>query len=403
VAAEASSAVQSPQAPRRPARAENVGSLLRPPELLNALEAFYEPGHTAQLGEEREKDHTALRSLEDGAIADAVSRQIECGLDVVTDGEFRRLVFFNVFFDSAGGYVPNTGSEGGLQFRGDDGSTVEWPGTPVAAERLRKVDSPVAREVEYLKAITDYPFKVTFPCGSFFLLPMGWKPGTSDKVYRDREEMIEDAIAINRELVADAIAAGAGYVQFDYPLYPHLVDPNWAGPLEQVTGMSLETLVDKAIELDKKVLEGIPDDVTTGIHFCRGNYRSRWLAQGSLEPLAERAFTELPYDVFLVEWDDVKRQGDYRPIRFLRKDSIMVMGVVCSKKRELESEDEILRRLEEAGTYLDMEQLAVSCQCGFASGLYPAGGGRGNEIGEDVQWRKLELVARVAERVWPHA
>ena len=157
-----------------------------------------------------------------------------------------------------------------------------------------------------------------------------------------------------------------------------------------------------SIEFDRRILEGIPDDVTTGIHFCRGNYRSRWLAQGSLEPLAERAFGELPYDVFLVEWDDTARQGDYSAARFLPKgDQIMVMGVISSKQRELETEDEIVRRIDDASKYLDPDQLAISCQCGFASGLYPAGGSRGNETDDEIQWRKLELVGKVADRLWP--
>lgn len=125
------------------------------------------------------------------------------------------------------------------------------------------------------------------------------------------------------------------------------------------------------------------------------NYRSSWMCEGSLEPVAERVFGELPYDVFLVEWDDVGRDGGYEPIRHLREGSVMVMGILSTKTRELESEDDLLRRMDEAATYLPLDRLAISPQCGFASVVV------GNEIDEDAQWRKLELVARVADRLWP--
>jgi 5-methyltetrahydropteroyltriglutamate--homocysteine methyltransferase len=143
------------------------------------------------------------------------------------------------------------------------------------------------------------------------------------------------------------------------------------------------------------VLEGIPDDVATALHICRGNFRSSWMCEGSLEPVAERVFGELPYDAFLVEWDDVGRDGGYEPVRHLRDGSVMVMGIVSTKTPELESEDELLRRMETAaGLAGGMDRLAISPQCGFASVMV------GNEIDEDTQWRKLELVSRVADRLW---
>ena len=132
-----------------------------------------------------------------------------------------------------------------------------------------------------------------------------------------------------------------------------------------------------------------------GYYVCRGNYRSSWLCEGSLEPVAERLFGELPYDVFLVEWDDVGRDGGYEPIRHVPPGGIMVMGLVSTKTRALETQDDLLRRLDEASRYLPLEQLALSPQCGFASVV------EGNEIDEETQWRKLELVARVADRAWP--
>src|SRR4029453_6846840 len=154
------------------------------------------------------------------------------------------------------------------------------------------------------------------------------------------------------------------------------------------------TLVDRAIAADVAVLEGIPPDVTVGLHICRGNYRSSWMCEGSLELVAERVFGGLPYDRFLVEWDDLGRDGGFEPIRFLRPGSTMVMGLVSTKTPRLEDQDDLLRRMQEAATYVDgMERLAISPQCGFASVMV------GNEIDEDVQWRKLESVAHVADRL----
>jgi 5-methyltetrahydropteroyltriglutamate--homocysteine methyltransferase len=189
------------------------------------------------------------------------------------------------------------------------------------------------------------------------------------------------------------VAAGCRYVQLDFPLYPYLVDPSWSARFEEA-GHSVAPLVEKALAADRAVLEDLPDDVTSGLHICRGNYRSRWLCEGSLEPVAEQLF-ELPYDVFLVEWDDVGRDGGYEPIRFVPEGRVMVMGLVSSKRPELETEDDVLRRLDEASRHLPLDRLALSTQCGFASVI------AGNEIDQEAQWRKLELVARVADRVWP--
>jgi 5-methyltetrahydropteroyltriglutamate--homocysteine methyltransferase len=157
----------------------------------------------------------------------------------------------------------------------------------------------------------------------------------------------------------------------------------------------VDALVDASIATDAAVLEGIPEGVTTALHICRGNYRSSWMCEGSLEPVAERVFGWLPYDAFLVEWDDLGRDGGYEPVRFLREGSVMVMGIVSSKSPQLEDEDDLVRRMEEAAGYAGgMDRLAISSQCGFASVMV------GNEIDGDHQWRKLELVANVAERLW---
>ena len=345
---------------------------MRPPELQASVETRSDP---ARLG-----------ALADTAVEEVVERQVELGLDVVTDGEFRRWMFLSSFYDAVRG-VATDRSE--VEFRNESGETVVLT-VPSVEARLERVDSPAAREAAFMTGITDHPFKVTFPAASIFVHPFGVSPDA----YASHEEFVAEAIAIERELIVDAIEAGCRYVQLDFPLYPYLVDPSWSARFEEA-GHPVPDLLDRAIAADTAILEGLPQGVTTALHVCRGNYRSRWICQGSLEPLAERLFGELDYDAFLVEWDDVGRDGGYAPIRFVQPGRIAVMGLVNSKTPALESEGEILRRLEEASAYLPFDQLAVSTQCGFASVI------EGNEIDVDTQWRKLELVARVADRVWP--
>lgn len=244
-----------------------------------------------------------------------------------------------------------------------------------------------------MAATTDHPFKVTVPAGSIFSNPYTWKPGINDHVYTTRQELTDHAVAIERELVADAVAAGAGYVQFDFPMYPFLVDDRWRSQMVE-DGFDLDGVLEEAIAADRAVLEGIPDGVTTGLHICRGNYRSRYLCEGSLEPLAERIFNELDYDVFLVEWEDPGRMGDFSPIRFVPTGKTVVLGVVDTKTPQVQTDDELMARLEDASRHLDLDQLAISPQCGFASVI------DGNDISEALQWEKLASVARVADRIW---
>jgi 5-methyltetrahydropteroyltriglutamate--homocysteine methyltransferase len=379
--------------PRRPARAETVGSLLRPPALKAAMEAFYAPGHSAVLEEERGKDRGELRVLEDEAIRSAVGRQIDCGLDIVTDGEFRRWMFMNSFYDAVEGV--RTGKS--VTFRNDRGEDVRLHIHEIVG-RLSPVDSPGAREAAFMtEASAGYPFKVTFPAPSIFGHPLTTVVGPDDGGYGSLEEFVAHAIEIERGLVADAIAAGARSIQFDFPLYPYLVDPAWVARFD-AAGHPVDRVLEAAIAADTAVLERIPDDVTAALHICRGNFRSSWMCEGSLEPVAERVFGELPHDTFLVEWDDLGRDGGFDPIRFLRDGAVMVMGIVSSKIRELEDEDELIRRMEEAAAIVGgMDRLAISPQCGFASVMV------GNEIDDDIQWRKLELVGHVADRLWGSA
>jgi 5-methyltetrahydropteroyltriglutamate--homocysteine methyltransferase len=376
--------------PRRPARAEVVGSLLRPAALRRAVERFYTPGHSAVLDEERARDRTSLTELEDDAIRAAVERQIACGLDVVTDGEFRRWMFLNSFYDAVEGFR----TDNVVTFQNDQGRPVELAVHEIVA-RLRRVDSPAAREAAFMASLTRHPFKVTFPAASIFGHPFTFKRGVTDRGYADLDEFVAHAIEIERALVADAIAAGAAYIQFDFPLYPYLVDPAWVARFRE-RGHDPDTLLAAALAADAAVLDGIPGHVTTALHICRGNYRSSWMCEGSLEPVAEAVFAGLAYDTFLVEWDDLGRDGGFEPIRFLRPGSVMAMGLISSKVRDLESEDDLLRQMDHAaGIVGGMNRLAISPQCGFGSVMV------GNDTDSDTQWRKLELVGRIADRLWP--
>lgn len=376
--------------PRRPARAEIVGSLLRPPAVRRVFEEVFAGKDTQIVNfveEEHEERLDRLNQLAEDAIREVVERQIAIGLDVVSDGEMRRALFENSLYEGIEGISPNPRK---AEFTDDGGEVIQPPSTPRITSRVRKVSTPAAREAAFLRSITDFPFKVTFPAASMLLFP---QTGLDEGAYETREQMVADMIGIYREMVAETIEAGARYIQFDFPIYPLLIDRRSAQTMEEL-GEDVDSLLDKAIAADAAVTRGIPDNVTVGLHLCRGNYRSHWFLEGKLDSIAERMFTELPYDTFLFEWEDVEREGNYEPIKYVPKGKIMVMGIVSTKVCELETADEILRRIDVASSYLDTEQLAISPQCGFASVW------EGNQIDEDMQWRKLDLVARVADRVW---
>jgi 5-methyltetrahydropteroyltriglutamate--homocysteine methyltransferase len=382
--------------PRTVIRAESVGSLLRPPALRKQFEQVYAghltPGRSL-LSDAARARLEELNSLADQAVADAIARQIDVGLDVITDGEMRRPMFTHSVVDALAGYDDNPHE---IDYKNEGLESLPPPTDPlIGRERLRKVDNPALRELEYIRSQTDYPFKLTFPAGSYWY----YEPAELRKgVYETQDEFVAHVIELEREIIAEVVRAGVRHVQLDWPLYPALVDPARAPEQAAQISETPESLLDKALAADIAVLEGIPADVTTAMHICRGNYRSRWLMQGSLEPVAERLFNELPYDRFLVEWEDVGRQGDYRPLRFVPPGGpVVVMGLVSTKSTEVESDDDLERRLAEAAEHVPIEQLAISPQCGFASTW------EGNELAEEIQWRKLETVGRVAERVWGSA
>jgi 5-methyltetrahydropteroyltriglutamate--homocysteine methyltransferase len=373
-------------------RAESVGSLLRPPALRQLFEQVYAghltPGQSL-LSDAARARLEELNRLADDAIADAIARQIDIGLDVITDGEMRRPMFTHSVVDALAGYDDNPHE---IDYGNDGLEPLPPPTDPlIGRERLQKVDNPALRELEHIRSLTDYPFKLTFPAGSYWYYePAELREG----VYETQDEFVAHVVELEREVIAEVVAAGALHIQLDWPLYPALVDPRRAPEQAAQIGETPESLLEKALAADAALLDSIPAGVTKAMHICRGNYRSRWLMQGSLEPVAEHLFA-LPCDRFLVEWEDIERQGDYSALRFVPAGGpVVAMGIVSTKSTEVESDDELERRLHEAAAHVPLEQLALSPQCGFASTW------EGNELAEEIQWRKLEAVGRVADRVW---
>jgi 5-methyltetrahydropteroyltriglutamate--homocysteine methyltransferase len=370
-------------------RAEQVGSLKRSPQLIAANQALYAPGHVALEAAERGRDLEGLYAVAETDIRRVVEKQIEVGLDVISDGEFRRYMFLNSLFDGITGFSSEVAK---AKFKAADGSVIEWNMQYVTG-KLQQIDSPAAREASFMAGLTDRLYKLTFPAGSFLALPGNYKKEINGHAYASHRELIEDVVKIEKRMLADAVAAGCRYVQLDFPIYPFLCDPDWRARFER-NGFSLDETLELALWADREVIADLPKHVRTGIHVCRGNNQSRHVAEGALDPVAEAMFS-LPYDAFLIEWEDKDRMGDYSALRHVPAgDSVVVLGLVSSKKASVETEDQLLRELDDAARILPPERLALSPQCGFASTL------TGNLVSEDDQWRKLELVARVARRYW---
>jgi len=370
-------------------RADQVGSLKRSARLIAANEAAYAPGHVAIEESERTHGLDELYGIAQEETARVVKRQIDMGLDVVTDGEFRRYMFLNSLFDGITGFSSEVSK---ARFKAKDGSVIEW-NMQYVTDRLKQVDSPAAREAAFLSTLTDHLYKITFPAGSFLALPYNYKKELNGHAYASHRELVEHVVAIEKRMIADVVAAGCRYVQLDFPVYPFLCDPDWRDRMER-HGYDWNETLELATWADREVIAGLPDDVRTGIHVCRGNNQSRHVAEGSLDRVADALFS-LPYDSFLIEWEDKQRMGDYSALRQVPAgNSVVVLGIVSSKVSALETEEQLLAELDRAAAYLEPSRLALSPQCGFASTL------KGNLLTEDDQWRKLELVVRTARRFW---
>jgi 5-methyltetrahydropteroyltriglutamate--homocysteine methyltransferase len=359
-------------------RAEQVGSLLRPPEVLRARAAHAEG--RIEIAE--------LRAEEDRAIRQALDKQRQLGLDVLTDGEMRRGSWLTDMADAVDGFVSERVA---LEWKGPGGG-VEGSTAKAVGAKLRKVRKMTGHEVPFLKEFARGPFKVTLPAPSNFMLS-SYKSGITEKFYPTHAELLKDLVEIVSDDVQWLVAQGVQYIQFDAPYYSHYLDPRRRQQMKQA-GLDPDTELELAIAGDNAALEGVPrGSVTLALHVCRGNSRSRWYTEGAYDAIAEKLFGLLDVDRFLLEYDS-DRSGGFEPLRLVPRGKTVVLGLVTTKEPKLESQDELRRRIDEAARHVPLEKLALSPQCGFASVA------AGNLLSIDEQWRKLELVVQTARKVW---
>jgi 5-methyltetrahydropteroyltriglutamate--homocysteine methyltransferase len=374
-------------------RNDVVGSLLRPPELKQARQG-YDAGKLS-LDE--------LREAEDREIRKAVGLQEELGLAVVTDGEFRRLNFQDSFGEAVSGYDAGKGSLSFYEQRVEGSAPLQrWEipisgearGTAVSqrrpvAESLRLVRNIPLEEYRFVSEVAQRPAKVTLIGPDRISQRFDWQ--NSKAIYPSMDDFMADVVKIQKEMIRGLVDAGCRYVQIDAPGYTAYVDPPSLQAMRD-RGENPEENFSRSLKADNRVLEGF-DDVTFGIHLCRGNQRSMWHREGTYDDIAERLLNELNHDRFLFEYD-TPRAGGFEPLRFLPKGKVVVLGLVSTKVPQLEKIDDLKRRIEAAGKYAPLEQLAISPQCGFSSDVV------GNLISEDDQKRKLEIVVETARQVW---
>jgi 5-methyltetrahydropteroyltriglutamate--homocysteine methyltransferase len=358
-----------------PIRSDVVGSLLRPPELVQAREALA----AGRLGP------AEFKRVEDRAVDAAVRLQEEAGLDVVTDGELRRYAFFGHLIDALDGFDKFGGWA--IPFHNEAGEQLVFK-RPVVVEKLRWRRSMCTEELVYLRARTTRPVKVTLISSQ--QAAAYYDPEKSTGAYPTRDAYLADVVDLTRREVEELVRLGCTYVQIDAPQYAALLDPALREGYRQ-RGSDPDRLIDACIEMDNAVIGRHPG-VTFGLHICRGNNQSMFYASGGYEPIA-RVFTRSRFQRFLLEYDD-ERSGGFEPLRAVPDDRVVVLGLVTTKKPRIESLAELRARIEEAARLVPLERLALSPQCGFASTM------EGNRITPEEQWAKLRRVAETARQVW---
>jgi len=373
-------------------RTDVVGSLLRPPHLKEARARFDDGAISAE----------AFRVIEDEAVRAAVRLQEDAGLDVVTDGEMRRLNFQDSFGGSVDGYdaarstlqVYEKRVEGAAPGQRWDIREMHDVGTAVSHRRPAKARLTLSRNLpleEYraVAPVAHKPAKVSLIGPDRISQRFAYESSTA--VYRDVDDFLADVVAIERQIVSSLVDAGCRYVQIDAPGFTAYVDPPSLAQM-RARGEDPERNFSRSLRAEAAVAANVPG-VTFGIHLCRGNQRSMWHREGAYDAIAERLFNELPHQRFLLEYDTA-RAGSFEPLRLVPKGRVVVLGLVSTKGPELESLDTLKRRIDEASKFLPLDQLAISPQCGFASDVV------GNLLGPDDQKRKLERVVETARAVW---
>ncbi|HZF74800.1 MAG TPA: 5-methyltetrahydropteroyltriglutamate--homocysteine S-methyltransferase [Acetobacteraceae bacterium] len=360
-----------------PFRADHVGSLLRPVPLREARAARAEGRLPAE----------TLRETEDRHIREAIAQQRSIGLRAVTDGEYRR-AFWHFDFLAALGGVEMYESDQGIQFKG--GQTKAY-GLKVT-DRIRYRPHPFVADYGFVHANAGGAApKITIPSPSVLHF-RGGRRAVDTHTYPDMAGFFEDLGAAYAEAVADFAQAGCRYLQLDEVNIAYLCDPEQIAGLK-ARGEEVEGLLGRYAALINRAVDGRPAGMTVSMHLCRGNFRSMHIAAGGYDPVAEVLFNGINVDAYFMEYDD-ERSGSFAPLRFLPKGKTVVLGLVTSKRGELESKDELKRRIEAAARHAPLDQLAISPQCGFASTE------EGNLLTVEEQWAKLRLCVEVAEEVW---
>lgn len=357
-------------------RADVVGSLLRPDELKAAREA-----HAAG-----ELSPAQFKEVEDRAVDETIALQERAGVDVVTDGEMRRLFFFGPITEASVGVSPMEGAV--VEWRDDSGGHAQTQ--PAAlTEPLRQTRSLVTEEYAYARARTTRPIKVTLPSPLMFGLL--WKPEVSTHAYPDPFAAFAAGAELVRHEAEALVAMGCEYIQIDAPELATLVDPVQREFYDSI-GAPAERMLTEGVELINDMVAGL--GVRLGMHLCRGNYAGRWMSEGGYDEISSHVFRAATnYDVFLLEYDD-HRSGSFEPLRDVPDDKMVGLGLVSTKTRELEPAEELLARIDEASTHFARDQMCLCTQCGFASTW------EGNPVGIEDQERKLRLVVEVAQQAW---
>jgi 5-methyltetrahydropteroyltriglutamate--homocysteine methyltransferase len=370
-------------------RVDHVGSLLRPQSL---IDAFLAHGRKAI-------DLATLAKAEDAAIRDVVARQEAIGLPVVSDGEYRRLNWQVSFSKVAGWDLWETSWRGflgnpSLLYDGETPLTrgkdaVETFKTPATAKLSLKENFPL-REWRFLRSVAKAPAKAML-MGPDRVAQMCDIAGSAPH-YGSADEFLADVVQIQSRMVGELVEAGCPYVQLDEPSYTGYVD---RVTLEKMKARGEDPMrnLARAVEASNGVIAAHRGKAVFGLHICRGNRASMWHREGTYDGIAEHLFQNLKFDRLLLEYD-TSRAGGFEPLRFVPKGPTVVLGLITTKTGEVETVDELLHRIEEAQRFIPVEQLALSPQCGFASGI------SGNHLSEDAQWRKLEVMLETARRVW---
>ena len=355
-----------------PFRADHVGSLLRP--------AILKQARTRSSAEE-------LKAAEDFAIQHIISRQAEIGLLSATDGEFRRAMWHYDFLEKLDG-VESYSSDHGIAFKG--GIQTIHKGLRVTG-KLGFTTHPMLQHFEFLRDHTQGSAKMTIPSPSVLHF-RGGREAVDPKIYPDMDEFYRDLGLAYKGAVKAFAAAGCRYLQLDEVNLAYLCDSEQRQMLRD-RGDDPDRLPAIYAEMINTAISDRPKDMVITMHLCRGNFRSSWIAQGGYEPVAELLFNEIGVNGYFMEFD-TERAGGFEPLRFVPKNKTVVLGLVTSKSGALESSEELERRIADAARYVDLEQLCLSPQCGFASTE------EGNSLTEEEQWAKLSRIVEVARKVW---